>query len=97
MDLLETQNLSFCLCLQLNYNTNESSGPSVAVQFKDTKTPVSLPVEKAIDVAFDALKSSNTEAYYRRQAWEVIKCYLVATMNLEDDKQTLMHLFNHLS
>ena len=81
--------------IQLNYNQRESVGPCITVHFKDCKTPISLPVEKAIEVAFEALKSSNTEAFYRKQAWEVIKCYLVASMNLDDDKVTLSHLFNH--
>ena len=31
------------------------------------------------------------------QAWEVIKCILVAMMNLDDDKKVLTHLFSHPS
>ena len=57
--------------------------------------PISLPVEKAIDAALTALKSSTTDTYVRRQAWELIRCFLVSVMNLEDDKATLDNLFNH--
>lgn len=53
----------------------------------------SLP--QAIETALDCLKSANTEPYYRRQAWEVIKCFLVAMMSLEDNKHALYQLLAH--
>lgn len=43
----------------------------------------------------DCLKSANTEPYYRRQAWEVIKCFLVAMMSLDDNKHALYQLLAH--
>ena len=84
------------LCLlQLDYNDRESSGPGVLVYFQDCKTAVSLPTEQAINVALNALKSSSTDAYYRKQAWIIVKCFLVSTTNLDDDKQSLTNLFTH--
>lgn len=82
---------------KLNYNENETCGPCLTIYFQDSKMPISLPVERSIEVALNSLKSSSTEAFYRRQAWEVIKCYLVATIQLDDDKHKLTHLFTHAS
>lgn len=50
-----------------------------------------------IDTAFNALKQSNTDPFYRKQAWEVINCYLTASRNLNDDENTLIKLFLHPS
>lgn len=52
-------------------------------------------VFQAIETALDCLKSANTEPYYRRQAWEVIKCFLVAMTSLEDNKHALYQLLAH--
>ena len=56
---------------------------------------IPLVLFQAVESALNALKSSSTEAYYRKQAWEVVKCFLVSVMNLDDDKQSLLHLFSH--
>jgi hypothetical protein len=50
---------------------------------------------QAIETALDCLKSANTEPYYRRQAWEVIRCFLVAMMSLDDSKHALYQLLAH--
>jgi hypothetical protein len=55
----------------------------------------SVIILQAIDAALTALKCSTTENFVRRQAWELIKCFLVSVMSLEDDKQTLTYLFTH--
>lgn len=55
----------------------------------------SLAVFQAIETALDCLKSANTEPYYRRQAWEVIKCFLVAMTSLDDNKHALYQLLAH--
>ncbi|KAF3853360.1 hypothetical protein F7725_014048 [Dissostichus mawsoni] len=52
-------------------------------------------VTEAIETALDCLKSANTEPYYRRQAWEVIKCFLVAMTSLDDNKHALYQLLSH--
>lgn len=56
--------------------------------------PFPFPFQ-AIETALDCLKSANTEPYYRRQAWEVIKCFLVAMMSLDDNKHALYQLLAH--
>lgn len=83
------------LSLQLQYNERETAGPCVSIIFQDTKTAVSLPVERAVETALNALKASNTEAFYRKQSWEVIKGFLVASLNLDDEKKSLTYLFTH--
>lgn len=50
---------------------------------------------KAVDFALTTLKCSTTDNFARRQAWELIKCFLVSVMNLEDEKLTLTNLFTH--
>ncbi|XP_025029317.1 transformation/transcription domain-associated protein, partial [Python bivittatus] len=80
---------------KLHYVVTEIQGPSITAEFSDCKASIQLPMEKAIETALDCLKSANTEPYYRRQAWEVIKCFLVAMMSLDDNKHALYQLLAH--
>uniref|UniRef100_A0A3Q3VP24 Uncharacterized protein n=1 Tax=Mola mola TaxID=94237 RepID=A0A3Q3VP24_MOLML len=80
---------------RLHYVVTEVQGPSIKAEFTDCKASIQLPMEKAIETALDCLKSANTEPYYRRQAWEVIKCFLVAMTSLEDNKHALYQLLSH--
>ncbi|XP_072275172.1 transformation/transcription domain-associated protein [Pyxicephalus adspersus] len=80
---------------KLQYVVTEILGPSITTEFADCKASIQLPMEKAIETALDCLKSANTEPYYRRQAWEVIKCFLVAMMSLDDNKHALYQLLAH--
>ncbi|XP_062859239.1 transformation/transcription domain-associated protein [Trichomycterus rosablanca] len=80
---------------RLQYVVTEVQGPSIKVEFTDCKAAIQLPMEKAIETALDCLKSANTEPYYRRQAWEVIKCFLVAMTSLDDNKHALYQLLAH--
>ncbi|XP_052826902.1 transformation/transcription domain-associated protein [Octopus bimaculoides] len=80
---------------QLNYNEKETVGPCVVLQFQDCKIPINLPVEKAIDTALSNLKCSTTNAFVLRQSWELIRCFLVSAMSLDDSRQSLQHLFSH--
>ncbi|OXB82719.1 UNVERIFIED_CONTAM: hypothetical protein H355_000417 [Colinus virginianus] len=80
---------------KLQYVVTEIQGPSITIEFSDCKASIQLPMEKAIETALDCLKSANTEPYYRRQAWEVIKCFLVAMMSLDDNKHALYQLLAH--
>uniref|UniRef100_W5MQE4 Transformation/transcription domain-associated protein n=1 Tax=Lepisosteus oculatus TaxID=7918 RepID=W5MQE4_LEPOC len=80
---------------KLQYVVTEVLGPSITAEFTDCKASIQLPMEKAIETALDCLKSANTEPCYRRQAWEVIKCFLVAMTSLEDNKHALYQLLAH--
>nr|XP_057918223.1 transformation/transcription domain-associated protein isoform X2 [Doryrhamphus excisus] len=80
---------------RLHYVVTEVQGPSIKAEFTDCKASIQLPMEKAIETALDCLKSATTEPYYRRQAWEVIKCFLVAMTSLDDNKHALYQLLSH--
>ena len=83
----------------LEYVSQEELGPSMAVTFPEHKQAISLPVKHIIETAFNALKSSTTEpGFYRKQCWEVIRCYLVSSLEHEaQDKQQMIKLLTHPS
>ena len=79
-------------------DTDDSDGPKFPIYFPEHKDAIQLPVKKVIETAFNALKSSSTEpGFYRKQCWEVIKSYLVAALQVDDDKSMLLKLLSHTS
>ena len=79
-------------------DTDDSDGPKFPIYFPEHKDAIQLPVKKVIETAFNALKSSSTEpGFYRKQCWEVIKSYLVAALQEDDDKRMLLKLLSHTS
>ncbi|EZA54681.1 Transformation/transcription domain-associated protein [Ooceraea biroi] len=83
---------------KLEYNDRETNSPTVVVHFQGASQPIDLPIEKVLETAFNALKSSTTDLFYRKQCWEVIYCYLAASMRLETDSADLWYsLFSHPS
>uniref|UniRef100_A0A1Y1MXI9 FAT domain-containing protein n=3 Tax=Photinus pyralis TaxID=7054 RepID=A0A1Y1MXI9_PHOPY len=82
---------------KLEYTTTDYDPPAIIVVFHDQKHAIEFPVEKVIETAFNALKQSSTDSFYRKQAWEVINCFLAASLNLNDGKSTLLNLFLHRS
>ena len=52
-------------------------------------------METPIETALKTLKTSGADLYCQQQAWELIKCTLVALMSLDDDKIKLTQLFTH--
>nr|CAD7586473.1 unnamed protein product [Timema genevievae] len=81
---------------KLEYNTYNTP-PAILVHFIDHNKPVCLSVDKIIDTAFTALKTSTTDPFYRRHCWEIIRCYLVASLHLDDDAMSFKKLFSHPS
>ncbi|XP_054724829.1 transformation/transcription domain-associated protein-like [Uloborus diversus] len=82
---------------RLEYNSRESIGPCISIYFQEQKTNVSLPIGKVIETAFNALKTSTTDAFYRRQCWEVIQGFLAANIEQDDEKHNVHQLFLHPS
>ncbi|XP_038211764.1 transcription-associated protein 1 isoform X1 [Zerene cesonia] len=80
---------------RLEYRETDAPPPAVLAYFQDQAKPIDFEVDKVIETAFSALKSSTTDPFYRRQCWEVLRCYLAASLNLDDDRATLQKLFNH--
>ncbi|KAH8272038.1 hypothetical protein KR018_007399 [Drosophila ironensis] len=80
----------------LNYNQNEKPTVSILTYFQEYDVPIEFPVDEAIESAFKALDSNSTDQFYRRQSWEVIRCFLAAFISLDDEKHTLLKLFTHV-
>ncbi len=73
-------------------------GPCITIFFPDYTKPIALPARKVIETAFNALKSSSTEpGFYRKQCWDVIRCYLLASLQMTDEKATMLKLLSHPS
>ena len=89
--------MGLVLCfLQLTYNASDMIGPSVTVYLQECKSPVMLPVEQAIETALIVLRSTTTvEMFYRQHAWKMVRSYLVASVNLEDDEHLQTYFFTH--
>ncbi|CAH0549746.1 unnamed protein product, partial [Brassicogethes aeneus] len=82
---------------RLEYISSDYDPPAILAKFEERDQTIEFPVQKVIETAFNALKQSNTDPFYRKQAWEVINSYLTASRNLNDDKTTLIKLFLHPS
>lgn len=54
-----------------------------------------LSLLQSVECALQTLKSSSADMFYRKHAWNLIKCFLVSAVNLDDDKVTLTHLLLH--
>lgn len=58
-----------------------------------TPSPIRFQV---IDSALTVLKSSNADGqFYRQKSWCIVRDYLFAAMNLDDNKQVLFALLTH--
>lgn len=87
--MIEPQTLQYC--------AGETESPAVVAYFQDQNKPITLPVDKIIQSAFDFLNSHTTDSFYRQQSWQVIRCFLAASIKLDDDKHSLLKLFTHPS
>lgn len=79
----------------LHYDHSQKPKISIITYFQEYEKPIEFPVEHAIESAFKALSSNTTDQFYRRQSWEVIRCFLAAFISLDDEKHTLLKLFTH--
>ncbi|KAL7293008.1 hypothetical protein TKK_0013455 [Trichogramma kaykai] len=82
---------------KLEYNDRETNSPAIVARFHEPHKLIDFPVEKVIETAVNALKTSSTDVFYRKQCWEVINSYLAASIKLDDDKATLHKFFSHSS
>ncbi|XP_012223234.1 transformation/transcription domain-associated protein isoform X2 [Linepithema humile] len=82
---------------KLEYNDRETTSPNVVVYFQGPSQPIDFPMEKVIETAFNALKSNTTDIFYRKQCWEVIYCYLAASLSLDDSAYLWHRVFTHPS
>lgn len=69
---------------------NSSSSSTVQIYFAEYKQSIELRLDKIVETAFNSLnggaslKAYNTDAYYRKQCWEVIKGFLIAHMQMQN-------------
>lgn len=82
---------------KLKYDDRETNSPTILIYFQGPSSPIDFPMEKVIETALNALKSNTTDLFYRKQCWEVINCYLAATLRLDDTSDILHKLFTHPS
>ncbi|KAG8178737.1 hypothetical protein JTE90_027055 [Oedothorax gibbosus] len=82
---------------KLDYCSRESNGPCIAVHFPEHKTSISVPFGNVIETACNALKTSSTNEFYRKQCWGAIKCFLSANIKLDDEKNNIAQLLQHPS
>ncbi|XP_048580263.1 transformation/transcription domain-associated protein isoform X2 [Nematostella vectensis] len=97
---------------KLTFNDEDTLGPCLAIYYPESITPVTLSVSPVIERALTFLKtlppnmsvmqqqsSVNLEhtMFYRRQAWLVVRSYLVAMMSLEDTGEILQKVLTHKS
>lgn len=80
---------------RLEYHDKDTLSPAIIAYFQEHRKPIEFPVDMVIETAFNALNSNTTDPFYRKQSWEVIRCFLAASTCLEDDKHTLQKLFMH--
>lgn len=50
---------------------------------------------QVISTAVNVLKPCNVSLYYRKQCWEVVKNYMIASMNFDDEINLVEKLFNN--
>ncbi|XP_011636974.1 transformation/transcription domain-associated protein [Pogonomyrmex barbatus] len=82
---------------KLEYNDRETNSPNVVVYFQGLSQSIDFPMEKVIEAAFNALKASTTDLFYRKQCWEIIYCYLAASLKMDDAAYLWYDLFTHSS
>ncbi|XP_055838887.1 transcription-associated protein 1 isoform X2 [Episyrphus balteatus] len=82
---------------KLEYNDKDTPTSAIVANFQDHRKSIDFPVDKVIEIAFNALNLNATDSFYRKQSWVVIRCFLAASISLEDEKHILQNLFIHPS
>lgn len=82
---------------RLEYNDVATEPSSLVVYFDEYPDPVHLPVHKIIESALTTLKKSASDPFYRRQAWEVVRDFINASIMLDENKKNLANLLMHPS
>lgn len=80
---------------KLDCQTFDENSATLKVIYADQE--VKFPVHQIIESAFAALKNSSTESFYLTESWNVIRFYLAATMEVNDDENTLYNFLTHRS
>lgn len=75
---------------------SSSHGLTIVVHFPDQKASINLPIDKAIHIACEHLKNTQSNHFYKVHSWETIKGFLVATIaNNGDHGQRIKDFFSN--
>lgn len=88
---------------KLEYHNQSSLGQCLHLQFLDQKSHIGLPVDKVINVAVKTLRVANVhpngpssvDLFYKKQSWEFLKGFVLASLGREADRFTLNKLLLH--
>ncbi|XP_076255473.1 transcription-associated protein 1-like [Rhynchophorus ferrugineus] len=78
---------------KLEYVSDEFKPPSISTEFQNSSHSIELPVDKIIQASFKFLRQSNGDSFYNKQAWEIVKCILIASRDSNENKQILLNAF----
>ncbi|KAI5692204.1 hypothetical protein M8J75_004578 [Diaphorina citri] len=81
---------------KLEFNPGKKNGPAILVKFPDHQKSLKVVLEKVMETAVNTLKSSSVDIFYRKQAWELIKDYIVSSMNLNENLDVAMKTISQL-
>ncbi|XP_065334181.1 transformation/transcription domain-associated protein isoform X2 [Cloeon dipterum] len=74
---------------KLEFKPSDTNDPCIVAHFPECKTSIALPVSKIIETALNVIRCNTNDPFYRKQSWECVKCYIVASLNLDDEQIAL--------
>uniref|UniRef100_A0A8D8UEY6 Transformation/transcription domain-associated protein n=1 Tax=Cacopsylla melanoneura TaxID=428564 RepID=A0A8D8UEY6_9HEMI len=82
---------------KLEFNLGKKNGPALIVHFPDHQKTLNILLENVMETAVNTLKSPGVDLFYRKQAWEVIKHYIIASMSVTQDQAETMNSLSELN
>uniref|UniRef100_A0A8D8QZ10 Transformation/transcription domain-associated protein n=1 Tax=Cacopsylla melanoneura TaxID=428564 RepID=A0A8D8QZ10_9HEMI len=82
---------------KLEFNLGKKNGPALIVHFPDHQKTLNILLENVMETAVNTLKSPGVDLFYRKQAWEVIKHYIIASMSVTQDQTETMNSVSELN
>lgn len=81
---------------KLEFSPGKKQAQAIMVNFPDHQKSLKVGLDKVLEIAVNTLKSSNVAVFYRKQAWEVLKSYIVSSMNMSEDLNLTMKTLSEL-
>lgn len=79
---------------KLEFSPGKKQAQAIVINFPDHQRGLKLGLEKVLETAINTLKSANVTIFYRKQAWEVLKSYIVSSINISEDLNLTMKTLN---
>lgn len=80
---------------KLERQTIDENSTSLKVLYLNKE--VNFPVHRIIETAAAALQNPSTELFYLNESWNIIRFYLAASIDFNDDKYMLYNYLTHRS